>query len=266
MPFDSAYFCAPFWNPFVVKNAPFAALRSCMLAQSTSICSRLTELFQYLHSIRVKYSYGPFCTFTTTSICLVAPDRPVNVWSCWTMTSPSSCICATNFSKPPQSCTMFNLVMIILESKGRFCFCLMQSAFALVAQVTLELNPLFTLSRLSPADFLNAIFYSPSECQQTTVFRHLPIACFQTVGKLALAFLAGHPIFITVFRQGPDEEMTMAIFGYGRVSTSQQDTENQRLELEQAGWTFDFWFTDVVGGNVTIGAWLFSGHLHKFRA
>nr|EGE6142413.1 recombinase family protein [Escherichia coli]EGE6186822.1 recombinase family protein [Escherichia coli] len=27
----------------------------------------------------------------------------------------------------------------------------------------------------------------------------------------------------------------MAIFGYGRVSTSQQDTENQRMELEQAG-------------------------------
>jgi DNA invertase Pin-like site-specific DNA recombinase len=26
----------------------------------------------------------------------------------------------------------------------------------------------------------------------------------------------------------------MAIFGYGRVSTAQQDTENQRLELEQA--------------------------------
>ncbi len=25
----------------------------------------------------------------------------------------------------------------------------------------------------------------------------------------------------------------MAIFGYGRVSTAQQDTENQRLELEQ---------------------------------
>jgi len=63
---------------------------------------------------------------------------------------------------------------------------------------------------------------------------------FNTVGKLALAFWAGHPIFITVFRQGPDEEMTMAIFGYGRVSTSQQDTENQRLEIEQAGWTFDF--------------------------
>ncbi|EHY4937429.1 recombinase family protein, partial [Escherichia coli] len=27
----------------------------------------------------------------------------------------------------------------------------------------------------------------------------------------------------------------MATFGYGRVSTSQQDTENQRLELGQAG-------------------------------
>lgn len=40
----------------------------------------------------------------------------------------------------------------------------------------------------------------------------------------------------------------MAIFGYGRVSTAQQDTENQRLELEQAGWTFDFWFADIVSG------------------
>lgn len=42
----------------------------------------------------------------------------------------------------------------------------------------------------------------------------------------------------------------MAIFGYGRVSTLQQDTENQRLELEQAGWMFDFWFTDTVSGKV----------------
>lgn len=42
----------------------------------------------------------------------------------------------------------------------------------------------------------------------------------------------------------------MTNFGYGRVSTAQQETENQRLELEQAGWTFDFWFTDVVSGKV----------------
>lgn len=42
----------------------------------------------------------------------------------------------------------------------------------------------------------------------------------------------------------------MAIFGYGRVSTAQQDTENQRLELEQADWMFDFWFADIVSGKV----------------
>lgn len=40
----------------------------------------------------------------------------------------------------------------------------------------------------------------------------------------------------------------MAIFGYGRVSTGQQDTENQRLELEQGGWRIDYWFTDTVSG------------------
>jgi hypothetical protein len=53
-----------------------------------------------------------------------------------------------------------------------------------------------------------------------------------TVGKLALAFWQAS-YFDTVFWQGDEERM--AIFGYGRVSTSQQDTENQRLELEQAG-------------------------------
>ncbi|EKN3735585.1 recombinase family protein [Yersinia enterocolitica] len=42
----------------------------------------------------------------------------------------------------------------------------------------------------------------------------------------------------------------MATFGYGRVSTILQETENQRLELEQAGWMFDYWFADVVSGKV----------------
>lgn len=42
----------------------------------------------------------------------------------------------------------------------------------------------------------------------------------------------------------------MAVFGYGRVSTMQQDTENQRLELGQAGWQIDYWFADVVSGKV----------------
>lgn len=36
----------------------------------------------------------------------------------------------------------------------------------------------------------------------------------------------------------------MAIFGYGRVSTREQTTENQRLEIENAGFNVDYWFTD----------------------
>lgn len=46
----------------------------------------------------------------------------------------------------------------------------------------------------------------------------------------------------------------MATFGYGRVSTGQQTTENQRLELERAGHAIepDFWFADDgVSGKVT---------------
>lgn len=86
------------------------------------------------------------------------------------------------------------------------------------------------------------------------------------MGKLALAIVGWRPIVDTVFWQGPDEEMTMAIFGYGRVSTSQQDTENQRLELEQAGWTFDFWFTDVASGKVpAVQRKAFSEMLSKIR-
>lgn len=36
----------------------------------------------------------------------------------------------------------------------------------------------------------------------------------------------------------------MAIFGYGRVSTTDQTTENQRLEIERAGYAVEFWFAD----------------------
>jgi putative DNA-invertase from lambdoid prophage Rac len=36
----------------------------------------------------------------------------------------------------------------------------------------------------------------------------------------------------------------MAIFGYARVSTHDQTTSNQRLEIEQAGYQIDYWFTD----------------------
>lgn len=37
----------------------------------------------------------------------------------------------------------------------------------------------------------------------------------------------------------------MAIFGYGRVSTCAQTTENQRLELEAAGYSLDYWYEDT---------------------
>lgn len=45
----------------------------------------------------------------------------------------------------------------------------------------------------------------------------------------------------------------MAVFGYGRVSTGQQTTENQRLELIQAGYLIEpaFWYADEgVSGKV----------------
>ena len=36
----------------------------------------------------------------------------------------------------------------------------------------------------------------------------------------------------------------MAIFAYGRVSTKDQTTNNQRLEIERAGFKVDYWFAD----------------------
>ncbi len=40
--------------------------------------------------------------------------------------------------------------------------------------------------------------------------------------------------------------MIMTIFGYGRVSTGQQTAQNQRIELEKAGYQIgdEFWFAD----------------------
>lgn len=58
----------------------------------------------------------------------------------------------------------------------------------------------------------------------------------------------------------------MAIFGYGRVSTSQQDTEKQRLDLGLAGLQFDYWFADVVSGKVpAMQRKAFSEMLNKIR-
>ena len=36
----------------------------------------------------------------------------------------------------------------------------------------------------------------------------------------------------------------MAIFAYGRVSTKDQASENQRQDIEKAGIKVDFWFAD----------------------
>jgi putative DNA-invertase from lambdoid prophage Rac len=43
----------------------------------------------------------------------------------------------------------------------------------------------------------------------------------------------------------------MAIFGYGRVSTKDQTTENQRREIEAAGYAIGYWYADEgVSGKV----------------
>jgi putative DNA-invertase from lambdoid prophage Rac len=43
----------------------------------------------------------------------------------------------------------------------------------------------------------------------------------------------------------------MAIFGYGRVSTKEQTTENQRREIEASGYKVDYWYVDEgVSGKV----------------
>lgn len=36
----------------------------------------------------------------------------------------------------------------------------------------------------------------------------------------------------------------MATFAYGRVSTKDQTTENQRMDIEKAGFKVDYWFAD----------------------
>lgn len=43
----------------------------------------------------------------------------------------------------------------------------------------------------------------------------------------------------------------MATFGYGRVSTRDQDVQNQKLEIEQAGEKLDYWFADQISGKVS---------------
>lgn len=43
----------------------------------------------------------------------------------------------------------------------------------------------------------------------------------------------------------------MATFAYGRVSTTEQSAENQKLEIEAAGHQIDFWFADTISGKTS---------------
>ena len=44
---------------------------------------------------------------------------------------------------------------------------------------------------------------------------------------------------------------TLSVFAYGRVSTKDQTTENQRQEIERAGYQVEYWFADEgVSGKV----------------
>jgi DNA invertase Pin-like site-specific DNA recombinase len=46
--------------------------------------------------------------------------------------------------------------------------------------------------------------------------------------------------------------VNVATFSYGRVSTADQDARNQRLEIERAGYTVDYWYADEgVSGKVS---------------
>ena len=43
----------------------------------------------------------------------------------------------------------------------------------------------------------------------------------------------------------------MAIFAYGRVSTAEQTTNNQRIEIENSGHAVDYWFADTISGKTS---------------
>jgi len=43
----------------------------------------------------------------------------------------------------------------------------------------------------------------------------------------------------------------MAVFAYARVSTKDQTVENQRMEIEAAGYTVDYFFNDTISGKTS---------------
>lgn len=43
----------------------------------------------------------------------------------------------------------------------------------------------------------------------------------------------------------------MAIFAYGRVSTTEQSAGNQKMEIEAAGHLVDYWYADTISGKTS---------------
>jgi len=59
----------------------------------------------------------------------------------------------------------------------------------------------------------------------------------------------------------------MAVFGYGRVSTTEQTADNQRHEIEAAGYDIEYWYADTVSGKAHVTQRKQFGILHgKLRA
>ncbi len=54
-----------------------------------------------------------------------------------------------------------------------------------------------------------------------------------------------------MFSNTSKQEITMATFAYGRVSTKEQTADNQRLEIEGSGHVVDFWFSDTISGKTS---------------
>jgi len=66
------------------------------------------------------------------------------------------------------------------------------------------------------------------------------------VEKIAFCLFNVLIYIVTVFQHVKEE--IMAVFGYGRVSTLDQTAENQRLEIERAGYAVEYWYADTISG------------------
>jgi DNA invertase Pin-like site-specific DNA recombinase len=57
---------------------------------------------------------------------------------------------------------------------------------------------------------------------------------------------------MTAYFSDHHQGVNVATFSYGRVSTREQDVQNQRLEIERSGFVVDFWYADEgVSGKVS---------------